>query len=545
MKKRILSIALCAGMLFGCTASVFAEETVQETAQSFSIVKDAASDVDIADLAASRTKISSVTLEYKTTPYTGKALKPAVTVKAKVNGKTKTLKAGTDYTVSYKNNKNVGIATVIVKGKGSYTGTKTAKFKITAAALSSASVKGSPFSYTGKAQKPAVTVKAKVNGRTKTLKDGTDYTATYQNNKNVGTATVTIKGKGNYKGTKTAKFKIAPVVIESADLAFDRMLYTGYPMTQSAVVRATVNGKETVLKEGRDYTIEYVDNTEGPLATLDINGIGNFTGELLPAFEIVEKDVTAIDPVNDWDLYDGLIEMSRPEAGTDPAARVDILHKAEDILMATWAVIPLYYYAESPGTYFIMFNVKADVQAAAVRHAVAILIDRKKIENIVNAEYTASAGIASTFVPVGMPDGNGGIFHESSTDGYFDATAINDTPEETIAVARGLLESAGFTFDEKGMLPEGALKFTFHYNEGGYHEEVVKSIASDLSVIGIEVEPVGIPRDIYWDVLDAGDFTAARGGWALDDAHAEPVYMLEMAETNNQEGGNAMQFGKK
>jgi hypothetical protein len=47
---------------------------------------------------------------------------------------TKTLKAGTDYTVAYKNNTNVGTATVTVTGKGSYTGTKSATFKITQAA---------------------------------------------------------------------------------------------------------------------------------------------------------------------------------------------------------------------------------------------------------------------------------------------------------------------------------------------------------------------------------------------------------------------------
>ena len=63
-------------------------------------------------------------------------------------------------------------------------------------------------SYTGKNIKPAVTVK---NGNT-TLKAGTDYTVSYTNNKNVGTATVTITGKGDYSGTKTATFNIVKAV---------------------------------------------------------------------------------------------------------------------------------------------------------------------------------------------------------------------------------------------------------------------------------------------------------------------------------------------
>ena len=58
--------------------------------------------------------------------YTGKSIAPAPVVKLG----TKTLKKGTDYTVTYKNNKNVGKATVTITGKGAYTGTITKTFKI-------------------------------------------------------------------------------------------------------------------------------------------------------------------------------------------------------------------------------------------------------------------------------------------------------------------------------------------------------------------------------------------------------------------------------
>ena len=61
-------------------------------------------------------------------------------------------------------------------------------------------------SYTGKAIKPTVTVK---DGDKKLVK-GTDYTVSYKNNTKVGTATVTISGKGDYTGTKTLTFKIVP-----------------------------------------------------------------------------------------------------------------------------------------------------------------------------------------------------------------------------------------------------------------------------------------------------------------------------------------------
>lgn len=60
--------------------------------------------------------------------------------------------------------------------------------------------------YTGKAIKPKITVKS----GNKILAAGTDYTLSYKNNTKLGTATVTVTGKGNYTGTKKLTFKIVP-----------------------------------------------------------------------------------------------------------------------------------------------------------------------------------------------------------------------------------------------------------------------------------------------------------------------------------------------
>ncbi len=72
-------------------------------------------------------KISSVTLRYKTGVFNGNELRDAVTVK---DSKGKTLKKGKDYTVTYKNNKWVGTATVTVQFIGKYSGKATKKFNI-------------------------------------------------------------------------------------------------------------------------------------------------------------------------------------------------------------------------------------------------------------------------------------------------------------------------------------------------------------------------------------------------------------------------------
>jgi len=61
------------------------------------------------------------------------------------------------------------------------------------------------YFYDGKTKKPAV--KSVILNEVK-LKKNRDYTISYKKNKNVGTATVIIKGKGNYKGTAKATFKI-------------------------------------------------------------------------------------------------------------------------------------------------------------------------------------------------------------------------------------------------------------------------------------------------------------------------------------------------
>ncbi|MCI5492681.1 MAG: fibronectin type III domain-containing protein [Lachnospiraceae bacterium] len=64
----------------------------------------------------------------------------------------------------------------------------------------------SKVTYNGKAQKPSVVVKY----GSKKLKNGTDYKLSYKNNKNIGTATITLTGKGSYQGTRKLTFGILP-----------------------------------------------------------------------------------------------------------------------------------------------------------------------------------------------------------------------------------------------------------------------------------------------------------------------------------------------
>ena len=144
-----------------------------------------------------------LTLSETSYVYDGTYKKPAATVT--FNGKV--LQEGKDYTISYRNNLNVGVTTVIATGMGDYTGYTSKNFTITKRAMAGGTVSvASSVSFTGSNITPSVTVK--VAGRT--LTSGTDYTVSYSNNKNVGTASVYVYGKGNYSGSLSAKFDIVP-----------------------------------------------------------------------------------------------------------------------------------------------------------------------------------------------------------------------------------------------------------------------------------------------------------------------------------------------
>ena len=133
--------------------------------------------------------------------YTGNAIEPAVTVS--YNGYT--FVEGTDFELEYRNNINVGTASVDIKGIGNYSGVVKKTFSISAKPITNLTISGiTNKPYTGKAQTHAIVVK---DGST-TLKDGTHYTVSYKNNTNAGTASAVITGKGNYTGSVIRTFTI-------------------------------------------------------------------------------------------------------------------------------------------------------------------------------------------------------------------------------------------------------------------------------------------------------------------------------------------------
>lgn len=192
----------------------------------------------------------SVTLSATSYQYTGAARKPSITVK---NG-TRTLKSGTDYTVSYSNNIKAGTATAKITGKGNYTGTITKTYTIRPRNISANTVSGlkTSYIYTGKSITPSPTM---TYGTTKLVKN-TDYTISYKNNKEIGTATITIKGKGNYSGTVTKTFKIFPKTVSLKSVVSQK----------SRIFKATwkkdsaVSGYEVLYSINKNFTSSKTKN---------------------------------------------------------------------------------------------------------------------------------------------------------------------------------------------------------------------------------------------------------------------------------------------
>lgn len=209
--------------------------------------------------------------------YTGKAIKPDVTITYGIL----TLEKGKDYTITYQNNVNAGTATAIIEGINDYRGSVTKTFVIKKASLTKAKVSSIPAqAYTKKAIKPSVTV---TYGKTK-LKVKKEYTLTYKNNKKVGKATITIKGTGNYTGTKNVTFQIKKNIANTKISMKTKYSYTGKLIKPNVTIK---DGKN-VLKKNKDYTISYKNNRKVGKGTVTIKGKGTYAGTKTVKFTIVK-----------------------------------------------------------------------------------------------------------------------------------------------------------------------------------------------------------------------------------------------------------------
>ena len=206
---------------------------------------------------------------------------------------------------------------------------------------------------------------------------------------------------------------------------------------------------------------------------------------------------------------------------------------------------PEFHVVDELGTYYVAFNAKSSLfngkspaQAACIREAFSILIDRDYIcENIGQTGQVA----ANAYIPLGMADGNGGIFKESAEAGYYDAYAINNDPAGTVNKAIALLKAAGYKFGaDKKLSAETPISLTYLTNTSSGHIAIAESIQQDLAAVGINLSIQQQDWNVFLEERKNGNFDFAREGWIAD--FNDPINMLEMWTTTS--GNNDCQFGR-
>lgn len=167
--------------------------------------------------------------------------------------------------------------------------------------LASIRLSASSYVYDGTEKKPAVTV---IGSDGKQV-DRKFYTVTYQNNREVGTATAVASFTGHYAGTMEAAFTIRKQsdskpepkpeqpqpqkknIAKSAKITLARTSYTYNGKGKKPSVTVSVGSKK--LKEKKEYKLSYQKNKNVGKATVTVTGIGSYTGKVTKSFKILPQ----------------------------------------------------------------------------------------------------------------------------------------------------------------------------------------------------------------------------------------------------------------
>ncbi|MBO4824535.1 MAG: InlB B-repeat-containing protein [Lachnospiraceae bacterium] len=319
------------------------------------------------------------------------------------------LTLGTDYAVTYKNNKNAGAATITVAGKGNYAGNFTQNFTISPKNLADADITAQnvKLAFNGKVQLAAPVIK---HG-TIALKSGSDFTVLYPHTnakekdganaydadafKASGDYEVTVTGKGNYTGTITYTETILTNGVKSVEtLAVSgvpaKTAYTGAAVEPAVTVKngaailkgisaSAYNALSPADKEEYDYTVEYFDNIAVGKARVIIKGVGSlYAGEKEIAFEITGTNISSakVTAFTASYQYNGL-EILPAVGGTDG---INLYYDATK----TTARRDLVYNTDAPDSedndYFVTYNsnVKTAGAGSAVGKATIVITGNPK-----------------------------------------------------------------------------------------------------------------------------------------------------------------------
>ena len=231
----------------------------------------------------SPTDISTFNLVLDQTTYifSGEAFEP----ETKVSKDDLVLERDTDYEVKYQDNRDAGTAKVIVSAIGDeYTGSLEGEFTIEPKDLSSGTITCGAADEEGcyditqlKVTVDSIDLERNIDYSYEITTERVDYTII---------STVTVTGKGNYKGELSAKFKTSNIVIDvnDVDISLDS---TEFIYTSEVIVPEII----TELEYGVDYETEYQESVNYGTYVVIIRGIGNYTGARELEYTILRRDI--------------------------------------------------------------------------------------------------------------------------------------------------------------------------------------------------------------------------------------------------------------
>lgn len=448
----------------------------------------------------------------------GKNQKPTTSFTVELNGKQVSLKNGTDYKYTYPAIREKGEYEVVINGCGNYVGSKTIKVYVIDEQIpvTKLTIKQIPDQvYSGEAIEPKVSVSYK----NKPLVLDQDYKVTYNNQICVGTAVATIEGIGEYKGTKSVKYKIVGTSIGKATVkGITSVVYSGKKVDTfgyQLYIPATKSKEQIDLIPGIDYTVK-VERINAGRAVAEFTGINGYTGVLKKYFTI-EKVLMTNDRISiKWPE-----EEQKPVEYQKGGSKPSLIVKDGAVMLVEGVDYTIQYTNNNPTVLSSLDKIPTAVVVGKGNYTgkSAPVYFEIKGSDLEKTTITATDVVAKNKADICKPtiklvDSNGvalkaGVDYEKSivyTYKYLTKGIKRSNSTRTIEYL------AGTCVDSKDIIPEGTVIEATVTGKGMY--EGTKTVTFRYVKDSIEKVKIVIPNMVYTQkviILDEDTITVTKG----------------------------------